>query len=354
MNIIKIRHVFLGIAFGLAFLPAACMQTDEAQGMGRAAFAVTCDAMLEAYPVHGPHNGGYDSNWDNFTCPPHPASSPDNSDFIAGDHYGNDIFAERGTDVVAARAGTVVSSGWDSVGGWSITIVDSCGWWYYYCHFDEASPVPEDTTVSAGDVIGSLGNSGNASGTAPHLHFSIFPDGIYADGINPFPLLETVDGTSCGSSCVCGAGDTDTQDCLDCGTHTRSCGADDCTWGDWSACDGPDPDGGTVVCDTDRPGICAEGRVRCVGGTETCVALSEPSSEICGDLLDNDCNGQTDETCADTAQEAFAEDASTSEDAAVEDTQPPEIRPDAFVTDDQEEGSGMEGIEGGCACSTIR
>jgi hypothetical protein len=307
----------------LALLSAGCAKIEEegggppgvAAGVARAVFAVTCDASLEAYPVHGPHNGGYDSNWDNFTCPPHPDTSPDNSDFIAGSHYGNDIFAERGTDVVAAKSGSVVSSGEDSVGGWSITIVDSCGWWYYYCHFDAASSIPEGATVSAGDVIGAVGNSGSAYTTAPHLHFSIFPDGNYTDGIDPFPLLETVDGTACGGSCVCSAGDTITQDCLDCGTHTRSCGADDCTWSDWSNCEGPDPDGGTRVCDTGEPGRCGEGRVRCVGGTETCVGLYEPSTEVC-DLIDNDCDGQVDETCADGAEEGPGEVAASWGDAA--------------------------------------
>ena len=311
-----------------AILAGGCTDTGGPPAAGTASFAVTCDPVLEVYPVHGPHNGGYDSNWDNFTCPPHPDSSPDNSDFIAGDHYGNDIFAERGTPVVAARAGDVVSSGWDSVGGWSITVVDECGWWTYYCHFDEASPVPEGVTVSAGDVIGSLGNSGNASGTAPHLHFSIFPDGDYASGINPFELLETVDDTACEEPCECDEGDTESRACLDCGTQTRTCGSD-CAWGDWTACDGPDPDGGTRACDTGLPGPCAEGRVRCIDGSEVCVGLVEPSEEACAGVPDG---------------EAAAE-----SDAVPEPV--PEGPPD--TADAQEGGEGERGtaIEGGCGCS---
>ena len=69
---------------------------------------MTCPLHLGFYPVGGPHNGGYDSNALNFTCGgAHPSSSPDNSDFIAGDHYANDLFAVDGTPAIAAVSGTV-------------------------------------------------------------------------------------------------------------------------------------------------------------------------------------------------------------------------------------------------------
>ena len=41
-----------------------------------------------------------------------------------------------------------------------------------------------------------MGNTGSAINTSPHLHFSVFP-GVYTDGIDPFPLLESVDHTAC-------------------------------------------------------------------------------------------------------------------------------------------------------------
>ncbi len=81
-----------------------------------------CSPKLTRYPVAGPHNGGYDKNALNYTCHPHPGSSPDGSDFIAGDHYGNDIFAAKGTPMVAPVSGTVVTAGTNTLGGWVVKI----------------------------------------------------------------------------------------------------------------------------------------------------------------------------------------------------------------------------------------
>lgn len=160
--------------------------------------AVSCDPKILAYPVLGPHNGGWDNDVLNFTCPSHPAGSPDNSDWIPGDHYGNDIFAEKGELAVAPVNGVVVKSGWNNVGGWRVTMEDACGWWYYSAHLDTIDPVAElGAVLTAGTVIGTVGNSGNASGTAPHIHFSIYPGGQYTSGVDPFPYLDVADAHSC-------------------------------------------------------------------------------------------------------------------------------------------------------------
>jgi murein DD-endopeptidase MepM/ murein hydrolase activator NlpD len=89
---------------------------------------VTCSAHLEYYPVGGPHNGGWDSNATTFTCDPHPGSLPDNSDWIPGDHFGNDLFAQEGTPAIAVVSGTIYNSGYSGIGGNRVTIEDSCGW----------------------------------------------------------------------------------------------------------------------------------------------------------------------------------------------------------------------------------
>jgi len=165
--------------------------------------AVSCDPEILAYPVLGPHNGGWDNNVLNFTCPSHPGGSPDNSDWIPNDHYGNDIFAEKGELAVAPVTGVVVKSGWNNVGGWRVTLEDACGWWYYSAHLDEIDPIAVvGAQLSAGTVIGTVGNTGNAQGTSPHIHFSIYPAGDYTNGVDPFPYLQAADSASCDDSGV--------------------------------------------------------------------------------------------------------------------------------------------------------
>ncbi len=159
--------------------------------------AVTCAARLDRYPVAGPHNGGYDLNALTYTCPPHPASSRDGTDFLAGDHWGNDIFAARGTPLVAPRAGVVVRAGYSGISGLRVTIRDDCGWHYFLAHLDTITPgIVQNVRVEAGQVVGTVGNTGNAIGTSPHLHFSVYPE-VYEQGIDPFPLLQAVDHTAC-------------------------------------------------------------------------------------------------------------------------------------------------------------
>ncbi|MDP6945741.1 MAG: M23 family metallopeptidase, partial [Myxococcota bacterium] len=159
---------------------------------------MTCEPTIQAYPVAGPHNGGYDINALDYTCHPHPSASPDNSDWIAGQHFGNDLFAAKGTPAVSPVDGTIYNFGATTVGGNRVTVQGPCGWLYYHAHFDTIEPgLWVGMPVSAGQLIGTVGNTGNAIGTSPHIHFSIYPPGDYEAGVDPFPYLEQADSTAC-------------------------------------------------------------------------------------------------------------------------------------------------------------
>lgn len=107
------------------------------------------------------------------------------------DHHGVDIFAPRGTPVLAAADGIVRSVNTTAIGGRVVWLADaSVGQSLYYAHLDDWN-VTNGQRVSAGDVIGFVGNTGNARTTPPHLHF-----GIYSGGpVDPLPFIRASDPT---------------------------------------------------------------------------------------------------------------------------------------------------------------
>jgi murein DD-endopeptidase MepM/ murein hydrolase activator NlpD len=101
-------------------------------------------------------------------------------------HKGTDMFAPRGTPVVAVTAGTVRLSS-NSLGGTTVYVVGAEAT-YYYAHLDGYAPgVSTGQRVSKGTVLGYVGNSGNAIGGATHLHFQIHPGG--GAPVNPYPTV---------------------------------------------------------------------------------------------------------------------------------------------------------------------
>jgi murein DD-endopeptidase MepM/ murein hydrolase activator NlpD len=100
------------------------------------------------------------------------------------DHHGVDIFAPRGTPVIAAAKGTVRSTRWNNLGGRVVWLRDELGRSLYYAHLDSQT-VNRGDLVEVGDTVGFVGNSGNARTTPPHLHF-----GVYWRGpSDPYPSL---------------------------------------------------------------------------------------------------------------------------------------------------------------------
>ena len=100
-------------------------------------------------------------------------------------HQGTDVWATKGTPVVAVEAGAVHKSD-GGLGGLGQNLITSDGSRYYYAHLS-ALEGADGRHVETGDVIGYVGNSGNASNGAPHLHFEVHPQGGAA--VDPYPML---------------------------------------------------------------------------------------------------------------------------------------------------------------------
>jgi peptidoglycan LD-endopeptidase LytH len=89
-------------------------------------------------------------------------------------HQGADIFAPKGTAVVAATDGVVLAIALDRLGGNVVYLLGEGLTVQYYAHLDSWEPgLREGQHVKAGAVLGRVGNSGNAARTPSHLHFGV-------------------------------------------------------------------------------------------------------------------------------------------------------------------------------------
>lgn len=133
---------------------------------------------LAVFPV-----GGDNTYTDDFGDPRH-----------QGSHEGTDIMADRGTPLFAVDSGTIIrtSPTETSLGGISLWLERADGTQYYYAHMTSiAQGIVVGSRVAAGQVVGTVGNTGDARYGAPHVHFEVHPKGGAA--INPYPHLVAVD-----------------------------------------------------------------------------------------------------------------------------------------------------------------
>ena len=126
---------------------------------------------------------------DGELCWPRPGHPYISCNFGDDDAYGNsghrgtDIPAPEGTPILAAHSGTVIISGWNNSYGNQVLLDNGAGLSTRYAHMTAAA-VSAGETVTAGQVIGYVGNTGDSTGF--HLHFEVMQNGVR---VNPLDAV---------------------------------------------------------------------------------------------------------------------------------------------------------------------
>ncbi len=176
-----------GIVVALALLGLSALAAEAgAAGQGGLSSAPTAEAPApppssvsrQVFPVRGPHE-----YWDGFGA--------------GRGHEGVDIGSPCGTPLVAVSAGKVRFVKYHARAG-NYAVIDLKGSTLdvAYMHLREPAAVRPGQAVGAGQAIGFVGDTGNASGC--HLHFEVWDGPYYGGGaaIDPMPLLESWDNAS--------------------------------------------------------------------------------------------------------------------------------------------------------------
>lgn len=101
-------------------------------------------------------------------------------------HKGIDIFGARGTPILSVSNGRVSRIGDTGIGGKHVWVKDG-KYSFYYAHLDSIT-IARGDRVSPGVQLGTMGNTGNAKTTSPHLHFGVYKR--FSGAVNPFPLVD--------------------------------------------------------------------------------------------------------------------------------------------------------------------
>lgn len=163
---------------GLRAVSQSAMTIQPAERNLTAAAAVPAGEQI--FPIRGKHDLGQTAT----------------NDFGgARDHKGQDLFADCGTPLVVAEGGTVRFAGTQaSAGNYAVVTSVSSGLDQVYMHMRAPALVSKGETVTAGQPLGEVGDSGNANGC--HLHFELWSaPGWYEGGapVDPLPFLRASD-----------------------------------------------------------------------------------------------------------------------------------------------------------------
>lgn len=135
--------------------------------------------VVSPFPVAGRAKFSHDWGFPRYTPRPHL-------------HEGTDVFADFGTPIVTSEAGSVIRKGTIGAGGISVWVRGDSGMAYYYAHMQSwARGLTVGQRVEKGQVIGFVGDTGNAEGGSPHLHFEMHPlGGPGTPARDPKPFLD--------------------------------------------------------------------------------------------------------------------------------------------------------------------
>jgi murein DD-endopeptidase MepM/ murein hydrolase activator NlpD len=163
---------FFASCFGLLFCLSLVLVSHPLQSDGNTASCEVSPECIDRLPYYEPlvlvnpvKGCSQSSIWSRW------GDSRDNG---KRRHEGMDIFAKRGTPVIAPIGGVVTRVGWNLLGGKVIWLSSRrTQHSFYFAHLAEAHVCLGDT-VRVGQQLGTVGNTGNARFTSPHLHFGIY------------------------------------------------------------------------------------------------------------------------------------------------------------------------------------
>lgn len=147
--------------------------------------AQTYRTLLDKYPIYTPDNYLFPLRESYYYTDTYGAEREGGNRV----HEGTDLFDDKGTPIVSVCDGIVEKLGWNRLGGERVGVRGNDGNYYYYAHLDTINKkLIVGEKISKGELIGTMGNTGDAITTPDHLHFGIeLPNGEW---VNPYSFLK--------------------------------------------------------------------------------------------------------------------------------------------------------------------